>query len=50
MNTSAHYFNAVKVKQEVTRLSADKAADKVVTTITVIDDKGVVNEVVIFHK
>jgi len=44
--TSVNIHNAVEVKQEVTVLSADKA----VTTITVIDDKGVENEVIIFHK
>jgi len=44
--TSVNIHNAVEVKHEVTVLSSGKA----VTTITVTDDAGVENQVVIFHK
>jgi hypothetical protein len=44
--TSVNIHNAVEVKHEVTVLKSGKA----VTTITVTDDAGVKNEVVIFHK
>jgi len=44
--TSVNIHDAVEVKHEVAVLKSGKA----VTTITIIDDNGVENEVVIFHK